>query len=667
MKNLKKIFLLSYFIVVAVLLSHANNGKIGYIYPVENISIDGDLSDWPSSFHSYPLDNYLFDNPPDGDKDLKGHFKIGYQQSTQSIYVGVEVFDDEIVRNPANPIWTEHDLQVLYIDPLHTKKGAGTIGYEINLDTSQIVHQDDVKWYDQVAKASWDNVEVKMKINGNKLIYEWKIFIGKQLIPGATIGFDYVLLDKDGKDFPNFSAWGPRGSKHEDSEKLGDMILMDPKTELGTIKGQIKWAKESKFKPPNIIEITSKSNPDFWLRSAVDSNGYYTCKLPKGDYSISLLDRLMTPKRDVAFRINSEKIKINIKPNELTVAPILNINVLTKPDLLTEQGILIFNPQNLENKIDQFIKSYQEYYQIPGVSLAIIQDGKVSYHQTYGVQNTINNIPVHEKSLFEAASITKTVFAYLMARLVERKIIDLEKPLYQYLPFEELEEDERYKLMTGKHVLTHMTGLPNWGRYMKETPGTKHGYSGEGFEYLKRVVVKITGKSIDQLLQEEVIEPLELSPLYFCEGDYVNKWGVSGHRDFVPTIQFPAKEPGMAFSMLTEAKAFAGFAIGLLERKGLKEETWKSFFELHTPVLPEEGEPERKFDEGFGMGIYVKDSAKGMAFSHGGNNGDFKCKYEVFQNLKAGFVIFTNSDHGDFLHRDMAAFLIEGKAASNTE
>ncbi|WP_315815533.1 serine hydrolase domain-containing protein [Paraflavitalea speifideaquila] len=138
-------------------------------------------------------------------------------------------------------------------------------------------------------------------------------------------------------------------------------------------------------------------------------------------------------------------------------------------------------------RIDQFIKTYQQYYKIPGASLALIKDGRVVYHKVYGVKNAFTGEAVDSLTLFEAASVTKPVFAFAVLRLAERGLIDLDKPLYLYLPYKDIEDDERYKLMTVRHVLTHRTGFPNWrdGKLtLLFTPGEKYNYSGEGFEYL---------------------------------------------------------------------------------------------------------------------------------------------------------------------------------------
>ena len=71
---------------------------------------------------------------------------------------------------------------------------------------------------------------------------------------------------------------------------------------------------------------------------------------------------------------------------------------------------------------------------------------------------------VNDNTLFEAASCTKPVFSFAVQRLAEREIIDLDKPLYLYLPYPDIAYDERYKLMTAKHVLTHRQAFQTGGR-----------------------------------------------------------------------------------------------------------------------------------------------------------------------------------------------------------
>ena len=642
----------------------ANNGVIGHAYPIEGITINGDLSDWPTEWEKYTLTN--FSNQPDSikDNDLRAYLMVGYNLADQSLYVTVEAWDDDIVRNPKNPLWHSHDMQVLYLDPAHKPEGTGVIGYEINLDTSKIVEQPNMPWYAQVRNATWDNVEVKIIHQDNKIIYEWRIELKDYLVPGRTIGFDYSIYDKDTDQGWTLAAWGGNnGLKHSSYKNIGDLIIMPPEEKLTKVSGSLQWDEGHGSAFPRLVRFTSTANPQLWLQATVDSTGKYIAELPSDSYNITLPDQFIFHKQDVFKGRVKQLMTLSISGHDPIDAPPLMIRKAVMVDLVPERGLLHDFDAARTDQIDEYIQRYQAFYGIPGVSLALIKDGQLVYHQTYGVQNAITNEPLEEHSLLEAASITKSVFAYVVNRLAERGEFDLDKPLHEYLPFEDLAEFEEYKLMTGRHVLMHKSGLPNWGREMKNKPGTEYGYSGEGFEYLKRAVAHVMDKDIQLILNEEVIEPLDLNNIYFADCEELRAVGVSGHYSEVPTPQNWPEEPGMAWSMFTEAKAFSRFAIALLEERGLAPETHKSMFTLLTEFPLEEGEREKEYPEGMGLGIAIRESPYGKVFGHGGNNGDFKCNFEIYKELKMGYVVFTNSDMGDQLHKDLAQLLVEGKRA----
>ena len=327
-----------------------------------------------------------------------------------------------------------------------------------------------------------------------------------------------------------------------------------------------------------------------------------------------------------------------------------------RPDLIPAKGILHDFTSASASEVDRFIETYQKYYNIPGVSLALIKDGELVYHKTYGVRNTMTGEKVDDNTLFEAASVTKPVFAFAVQRLAERGIIDLDKPLYLYLPYKDIEYDDRYKLMTARHVLTHRTGFPNW-RWMNEdgklnlkfTPGTAYNYSGEGFEYLKMVIEKITGKKVEQVLQEEVIEPIGLYHTFFQKTIHCNVWSHNGHFDGLPSNNDLPESPGMAYSMHTEARIFTRFMLYMLEQKGLKAATYDSMFTKHSDFNYEPGDKKPRYPAYMGESLEIRETPFGKSFGHGGNNGDFKCKFEVYKDLKMGYVIFTNSNTSDAL------------------
>lgn len=433
-------------------------------------------------------------------------------------------------------------------------------------------------------------------------------------------------------------------------------------TKIAEVEGNVSWENDSITEMPDRIALVNKNDNKQWSVAIVDSLGNYRTQLPEGDY---ITKPFWEFRSDYRIDIDKSQSAFQVKENGTQNA---NMVLKTKSplNLIPETGFLKDFDPNSPEKLDNFIKAYQEYYVIPGVSLAIIKDGKVAYHKTYGNQNAVTRKAVNDKTLFEAASITKPVFGFAVCRLAEKGVIDLDKPLHTYLPFEDIAHDERYKLITARHVLTHKTGFPNWaynnddGKIdIKFTPGTDYGYSGEGFEYLKRVVNKITGKNVEAIVQEEVLTPLGIENTYFSENEYMKTHASNGHYGRNPSPKNLPQGPGMAWSMHTEANTFSNFALGLLERKGLKTETYEDMFKKHTKV--DDDEAKDGWEYFVGLGIALEKTPFGPAFGHGGNNGDFKCQFKVFEDLNAGYIIFTNSNHGDDLHQALEEFLITGK------
>ena len=127
---------------------------------------------------------------------------------------------------------------------------------------------------------------------------------------------------------------------------------------------------------------------------------------------------------------------------------------------------------------------------------------------------------------------TKPLFAYIVLRLVDRGVLNLDTPLYTYLPYEDIAHDERYKLITARMVLTHRTGFPNWrsGKLeIKFTPGTEVSYSGEGFVYLGKVVERLTGKKLAELSQQEVFTPLGIENASLVWNETIARLTATGH------------------------------------------------------------------------------------------------------------------------------------------
>jgi CubicO group peptidase (beta-lactamase class C family) len=145
------------------------------------------------------------------------------------------------------------------------------------------------------------------------------------------------------------------------------------------------------------------------------------------------------------------------------------------------------------------------------LALAVV-DGKRVWRRGFGDAVEEAAQPVSEETVFEAASLGKPVFAFAMLRLVDAGVLDLDRPLYDYLPIPDA-DNPRMRRVTARHVLSHTAGLPNWRQQPSplepsSDPGTGFSYSGEGYFYLQRVAEKLTDKPFGRLMREQVLDPL---------------------------------------------------------------------------------------------------------------------------------------------------------------
>jgi len=663
--SLKSIFILTICLVSFANL-FAHNGKVGYAYPLGKIVVDGNFSDWPQNGVKYRITSFISDQKPKSEADFSAFFQLGYNLDTRSLYIAFTVTDEDFIEDTsANVRWNSQDGLELSIDGRHLPFGSGVASFMYSKKLRNTNHSK----YDPFANnASWKIMEVATVRIGNQRFYEWRIQLDEQLVVGKSIGLDFMLFDLDKDGSFTFAGWGKGERKYNNPKSLGDVILLPANEKLSAVSGVIAWDKPTAVKLPQQVRLSSMQNKQTWVQTELDSMGNYRVEVPAGNYEI-VLPTAYIPKGDSLYATGQRTpLTVLAKPGQKTTASRMTISSELVPDLIPSKGVLHNFSPDRANEVDNFIESYQKYYGIPGISLALIKDGKLVYHKTYGVLNSMTGEKVNDNTLFEAASITKPVFAFAVQRLAERGVIDLDKPLYLYLPYKDIEHDERYKLITARHVLTHRTGFPNW-RYMNAdgklnirfTPGTAYNYSGEGFEYLKIVVEKITGKKVEQVLKEEVIDPIGLYHTFFSANDSLRRMVSQGHFDMLPSYKGLPDNPGMAYSMFTEAIIFTKFALYLLEQKGLNAQTYQTMLTKQSDFNYEPGDEKPKFPSYMGMSLEIRESPYGKSFGHGGNNGDFKCKFEVYKDLKMGYVIFTNSNTSDYLLGAIRMFLVEGK------
>ncbi len=364
------------------------------------------------------------------------------------------------------------------------------------------------------------------------------------------------------------------------------------------------------------------------------------------------------------------------KSIHFVVLAILLISIISCKNEVKESNsnsFQTFSAQNISfTEMDQFLKSQMDSLGIPGLSIAIINDSKVVYHRALGLKDIDTQEKLNEKTLFDAGSTSKTPFAYLTLKMVEQGILDLDTPLYTYLPYPDIAHDERYKLITARMVLSHTSGFPNWRFFnedgkldIKFTPGTAFLYSGEGFEYLADVLAHLKNvdrNDLQKLFENEVAAPLKMDNAYYTWNDYVTAHRASGHFEgkVNPGWGATEKKPDFraSYSLQTEAISYAGFIIGLMEEKGLEKKTFDELFKIHVEN-PEEDEGDRIDDRSWGLGITVKPTIYGPLYGHSGGNLSFTCDYKFSREKKIGYVFFTNSEFASEFEEKLLPFLIK--------
>jgi CubicO group peptidase (beta-lactamase class C family) len=160
------------------------------------------------------------------------------------------------------------------------------------------------------------------------------------------------------------------------------------------------------------------------------------------------------------------------------------------------------------------LPSWMDVAPVPGVWVTWIEGGKVSWSQGFGVRNTDTKQAVDAETIFEAASLSKQVTAYVAHALHSEGKLDFDKPLYDYVPDM---TDPKARTVTARHVLSHSSGFPNWRGERGEAlvpafePRSKFQYSGEGYVYLSRVIEKVADKPFCEVVQERVFDPLGMA------------------------------------------------------------------------------------------------------------------------------------------------------------
>jgi CubicO group peptidase (beta-lactamase class C family) len=320
---------------------------------------------------------------------------------------------------------------------------------------------------------------------------------------------------------------------------------------------------------------------------------------------------------------------------------------------------------------------------VPGVSVGLIADGE-EVVAGFGVTNVDHPLPVDGDTLFQIGSITKTVTATALMRLVEQGKVGLDVPVRAYLPGLRLRDEAAAAGVTLRHLLTHTAG---WfgdlfvdtgvgddalARYVdgladveQLTPlGTVWAYSNSGFALAARVMEVATGKTAEDAITDLVLRPLDMTRSFFFARDAITHRVAAGHFVYegVPAVARPWHVPrsahaiGGVVSSARDMLKYARFHLGDgSAADGTRLLSAEAVRLMRTPQTA------GALDARRGLGWTLDEVGGLIVVSHGGATIGQQAHLALVPEREMAVIVLTNSAQGSQLHQGVTRWAYRAK------
>lgn len=320
--------------------------------------------------------------------------------------------------------------------------------------------------------------------------------------------------------------------------------------------------------------------------------------------------------------------------------------------------------------LDKEIERLMTAEKIPGVAVAVVENGKVTHVVTKGVRNASGD-PLTPDTIMYAASITKAAFSYYVLMLADDGKVDLDrsvaeilpKPLPAYPRYADLSVDERWKTITLRRLLTHSSGLADQRFYDPENrfrfnlePGTRYAYSNEGINLAQFIIEEGLGLKVGDEMNRRLFQPLGMtnSSMIWREDFKQNladgqqadgRWEAHDDRSSV-------KAAGSLDTTITDlGKLAAAMVSGWGLSAKTRAELDKGSFPIVSrsqfpPFLIRDNPDNARIGLQAGIGVVVFDGPRGRAFYKGGHNDITDNHMTCVTKEKRCVVVLTNSGVG---------------------
>ena len=330
-----------------------------------------------------------------------------------------------------------------------------------------------------------------------------------------------------------------------------------------------------------------------------------------------------------------------------------------------------FGTQSISNETQkgESLKEMMDYYKVPGISIAVVNDGKLIWAKGYGVANTTNGTKVNPETLFQAGSISKPIAALSVLKLVEQGKVDLDEDVNMYLKGWKIPECEftKEEKVTLRRLLTHTAGITvhgfagynqdddfpsitsvlkgqgNSGKVCVDmVPGSEWRYSGGGYTIMEKLVEDVSGMPLEEYMAINILQPIGMnnstynqplsSDLISSASAAYNKSGKIIHGLY---HNYPEQA---AAGLWTTPTDLAKYCMEIQNIMSGKSDGFLSG-EIVQLMLT-------KYDNDWGLGPALSEDGDSLKFGHGGKNAGFTNIFisSVYQHN--AIIIMTNGDNG---------------------
>lgn len=336
------------------------------------------------------------------------------------------------------------------------------------------------------------------------------------------------------------------------------------------------------------------------------------------------------------------------------------------------------------DSLNRHIQKLADKAEVAGLAVSILNEEGPVYQKTFGTANRHTGEPLHPTTIFYGASFSKAIFGVVVLTLVEEGIIDLDRPLVDYLDeplyeyefkkdyrsFKPLKADERHRRITARMCLSHTAGLPNW-RWIEDDktlkikfePGTQYSYSGEGMWLLQFVIEQITGKGLEALARERVFDPLEMDrSSYVWQDRFENDFCLGHDKQGKPLPKKKRDEANAAGSLETTLADYTRFMQALLQRKLLADSSYAELFEPQIHIYSKQQfgpnanvrtHENRDIQLAYGLSFGLLHTAHSPAFFKEGHDNGWNHYSIGFPDRDMAIILMSNSSNGESIFKEV--------------